>query len=55
MVPHNSQVIAATELAKARTVFTHSNARVVGSNLTRGMDVCACLFCLRVVLCVGSA
>jgi hypothetical protein len=26
----------------------------VGSNPTRGMDVCVRLFCVCVVLCVGS-
>jgi hypothetical protein len=26
----------------------------VGSNPTQGMDVCVCLFCVCVVLCVGS-
>jgi hypothetical protein len=35
-------------------VFVGSNNGVVGSNPTRGMDVCARLFCIYVVLCVGS-
>jgi hypothetical protein len=26
----------------------------VGSNPTRGMDVCVRLFCIFVVLCIGS-
>jgi hypothetical protein len=34
---------------KARTVFVR-----VGSNPTQGMDVCVRLFCVCVVLCVGS-
>jgi hypothetical protein len=38
---------------KAWTVFAHSNTGVVGSNPTRGMDVCVRLFCVCVVLCVG--
>jgi hypothetical protein len=40
--------------SKARTVFVHSNAGIVGSNPTQGMDVCVSLFCVCVVLCVGS-
>jgi hypothetical protein len=39
--------------SKAWTVFARSNAGIVGSNPTRGMDVCVRLFC--VVLCAGSA
>jgi hypothetical protein len=31
-------------------VFARSNAGIVGSNPTKGMDVCLCLFCV----CVGS-
>jgi hypothetical protein len=31
-----------------------SNTGIVSSNSTRGMDVCMCLFCGCVVLCVGS-
>jgi hypothetical protein len=38
----------------ARTVFTRSNTGVVGSNPTRGIDVSVRLFCVCVVLCVGS-
>jgi hypothetical protein len=34
-------------------VFTRSNAGVVGSNPTRGMDICVRLFCVCAVLCVG--
>jgi hypothetical protein len=36
--------------SKARTVFSRSNARIVGSNPTQRMDVCLCLFCV----CIGS-
>jgi hypothetical protein len=39
--------------SKARTVFARSNTEIVGSNPTRGMDVCVRLFCVCVVLCVG--
>jgi hypothetical protein len=35
-------------------VFSLSNTGIVGSNLTRGIDVCVRLFCVCVVLCVGS-
>jgi hypothetical protein len=34
--------------------LAHSNTGVVGSNPTRSMDVCLLLFCVHVVLCVGS-
>jgi hypothetical protein len=40
--------------SKAWTDFAHSNSTVVGSNHTRGMDVCVRLFCVYVVLCAGS-
>jgi hypothetical protein len=40
--------------SKAWTVFARSNAGVVGSNPTGGMDVCVRLFCVWVLLCVGS-
>jgi hypothetical protein len=40
--------------SKAWTVFARSNTGVVGSNDTRDMDVCVRLFCVCVVLCVGS-
>jgi hypothetical protein len=35
----SSKVLMATR-SKARTVFGHSNTRIMGSNLARGMDVC---------------
>jgi hypothetical protein len=40
--------------SKAWTVFARSNSGIVGSNLTRGMDVSLLLFCVCVVLCLGS-
>jgi hypothetical protein len=40
--------------SKAWTVFARSNTGILGSNPTRGMDVCARLFCVCVVLGVGS-
>jgi hypothetical protein len=45
--------ITVTARSKARTVFAPSYAGIVGSNPTRGMDVCVHLFCVCVVLCVG--
>jgi hypothetical protein len=46
--------ITVAALSKARTVFARSNTGFVGSNHTRGMDVYVRLFCVCVVLCVGS-
>jgi hypothetical protein len=46
--------ITVSARSRAWTVFAHSNAGTVGSNHTQGMDVCMCLFCVYVVLCVGS-
>jgi hypothetical protein len=40
--------------SKAWTVFSRSNAGMVGSNPTQGMDVCVRLFCVCVGLRVGS-
>jgi hypothetical protein len=39
--------------AKAWTVFALSNSGIMGSNPTRGMDVCLSLFRVCVVLCIG--
>jgi hypothetical protein len=38
--------------SEARTVFSHSNTRLVGSNPTRSTDVCMCLFCVCVFVFV---
>jgi hypothetical protein len=35
-------------------VTARSNTGIAGSNPTRGIDVCVRLFCVCVVLCVGS-
>jgi hypothetical protein len=40
--------------SKAWTVIVHLNIGVVGSDLTRGIDVCVRLFCVCAVLCVGG-
>jgi hypothetical protein len=40
--------------SKAWTAFARSNAGIVGSNPTQGMDICMRLFCVCVALCVGS-
>jgi hypothetical protein len=37
------------------TIFVRSNAGIVGSNPTKGMDFYVRLFCVYVVLCVGSS
>jgi hypothetical protein len=46
--------IAVAARSKARTVFARSNAGIMVSNLTKGVDVFVRLFCVCVVLCVGS-
>jgi hypothetical protein len=46
--------ITVTVRSNAWTVFVHLKYGVAGSNRTRGMDVCVCLFCVCLVLCVGS-
>jgi hypothetical protein len=38
----------------AWTVFARLNTGVVGSNPTRGTNVCVCLFRVYAVMCVGS-
>jgi hypothetical protein len=40
--------------SKACAVFASSNTGVLGSTPTRGMNVSLRLFCVFVVLCVGS-
>jgi hypothetical protein len=40
-----TQPIAVTTRSEARTVFAHTNTEIVGSNPTRGMDVC--VFCVH--------
>jgi hypothetical protein len=40
--------------SKVWTVFARLNTGIVGSNPTLGMDVYVCLFCVCVVLRVGS-
>jgi hypothetical protein len=42
--------ITVAAVSKARTVFARSNAGIVGSNPTQGMDVCVRVFCVCVVL-----
>jgi hypothetical protein len=46
--------ITVAALSKAWNDFTCSNAWIVSSNPTQGIDVCLHLFCVCVVLCVGS-
>jgi hypothetical protein len=40
--------------SKAWTLFARSNAGIVNSNPTWGMDVCVRLLCVCAVLCAGS-
>jgi hypothetical protein len=49
----DSKPITVAARSKALTVFARSNAGIVGSNRTRGMDVCVRLFCFCVGLWVG--
>jgi hypothetical protein len=52
--PHyNPWPITLATHSNAWTIFDRSNAGVVSSNPTRGMDVCVRLFCVYVVLCVN--
>jgi hypothetical protein len=54
---HNRKFLVGSPVAarsKAWTIFALLTTGVVGSNPTRGMDVCARLFCICVVLCVSS-
>jgi hypothetical protein len=39
---------------KAWTVFARSNAGIMGSNPTHGMDVCVCVYSVFVLFCVHS-
>jgi hypothetical protein len=48
------QPITVVARSRAWTVFARWNAWIVSSNPTRGMDVCIRLFCVCVVLYVGS-
>jgi hypothetical protein len=41
--------------SKAWTVFVRSNAGIVGSNPTQGMDVCAWVYSVFVLSCVQIA
>jgi hypothetical protein len=49
----NSATVAAR--SKAWTVFACSNAGIVDSNPTQGMDVCVCVFSVFVLSCVQVA
>jgi hypothetical protein len=51
-VRHDS--VTAAERSEACTVFARSEAGIVASNPTQGMDVWyVCLLCVCVVLCLG--
>jgi hypothetical protein len=47
-------LVTVTARSKACTLFALSNAGIVGSNSIQVMDVSVHLFCVCVVLCVGS-
>jgi hypothetical protein len=49
-----SNCMPMTVAAQSWTVFARSNSGIVCSNPTQDMDVCVHLFCVCVVLCVGS-
>jgi hypothetical protein len=44
--------ITVAERFKASTVFTHSDAGIVGSSLTGGMDICACVYSVFMLPCM---
>jgi hypothetical protein len=44
--------ITAAARSKAWTVYAHSNAGIVGSYPTQGMDVCVCVYSVFVLFCV---
>jgi hypothetical protein len=48
--------VTVAERSKACTVFARSEAVIVGSNLTEGMDVLCVyvFFCVCIVLCLSS-
>jgi hypothetical protein len=41
-------------MVSCRSQWPHGLRYEMGSNPTQGMDVCVLLFCVSVVLCVGS-
>jgi hypothetical protein len=51
---YNLLIIVAAQ-SKAWTVFALSNTGILGSNLTRDMDVCVRLYYVCAVLCVQVA
>jgi hypothetical protein len=50
MYVEGSLSIAVAARSEAWTVFARSNAGIMGSNPTQGMDVCVRFFCV----CIGS-
>jgi hypothetical protein len=50
-IAKHMQITVAT-WCKAWTVFARSNAGIVGSNPTQGMDVCVCVYSAFVLSCV---
>jgi hypothetical protein len=52
-LPEFIRAVTVAARSKAWNVFARSNAGIVGSNPTQGMDICLCLFC--VCICSGLA
>jgi hypothetical protein len=50
----NQAITVATRCIHKQSSLARSNSGIVGSNPTEGMVVCVRLFCVCVVLCVGS-
>jgi hypothetical protein len=46
--------VTVAELSKACTVFARSEAGILSSDPTQGMDVSVRSFCVCALLCVGS-
>jgi hypothetical protein len=46
--------ITLTALFKARNIFACSNTGIVGSNPTRGMNMCMRLFCMFLLFSLSS-
>jgi ABC-type enterochelin transport system permease subunit len=51
---YNSIILLGVADGSDCVLFSCSNTRIVGSSSIQGMDVCVRLFCVYVVVCVGS-
>jgi hypothetical protein len=52
---HDLQAIIVAAHSKAWTVFARSNTGIVGSNPSRDMDICLCVYSVFVLSCVQVA